>query len=246
MSAIGHYLEAAGLPTVSISLIRAHTEKMTPPRALWVPYELGRPLGVPNDAAFQTRVLRATLALLERTDGPLIVDHTEDAPKRAADDADDGMFCPVSFPAPAADESPEAILRREIASLKPWHALATERRGRTTAVQSGLDIETVAERIATMAEGTAPAGSPLEGVPNAEAFKRMLDDLLAFYQEAATAQPGQTASLAEVSVWFWGETQAAKLLLACRDRARERDDKNLQFITERLMIPRIARERLGI
>ena len=246
MSAIGHYLEAVGLPTVSISLIRPHTEKMTPPRALWVPYELGRPLGVPSDAAFQTRVLRAALALLERTDGPFIVDHAEDAPKRAADDADDGMFCPVSFPAPAADESPTAILKREIVSLKPWHALAVERRGRTTAVQSGLDIETVAERIAAMADGTAPAGSPLEGVPTAEAFKRMLDDLLAFYQEAATAQPGHGAGFAEVSAWFWGETQAAKLLLACRDRAREGEDADLKFITERLMVPRVARERLGI
>jgi len=75
VSAIGHYLEAAGIPTVSISLIRLHSEKMRPPRALWVPYELGRPMGVPNDAAFQTRVLRAALSLLARTDGPLIVDH---------------------------------------------------------------------------------------------------------------------------------------------------------------------------
>ncbi len=246
MSAIGHYLEAAGLPTVSISLIRLHSEKMHPPRALWVPYELGRPLGVPNDAAFQTRVLRAALALLERTDGPILEDHSEDAPNRAKDDADDGMFCPVSFPPPAADESPSAILKREISGLKPWQALAVERRGRTTTIQSGLAIEAIADHFAAMAEGTAPAGSTLEGVPPAEAFKRMLDDLLAFYQEAATAQPGQTASHAEVSVWFWGETQAGKLLLACRDRAREGEYADLRFITERLMIPRVAREKLNL
>ena len=127
MSAIGHYLEAAGLPTVSISLIRLHTEKMRPPRALWVPYELGRPLGVPNDAAFQTRVLRAALSLLERTDGPILADHSEEAPARATDDAGDGWVCPVSFPAPAGEETPLAALKREIASLKPWQALAQER-----------------------------------------------------------------------------------------------------------------------
>ena len=73
MSAIGHYLEAAGLPTVQVSLIREHTASMKSPRALWVPYELGRPLGVPGDAAFQKRVLRAALSLLDRTDGPLII-----------------------------------------------------------------------------------------------------------------------------------------------------------------------------
>ena len=62
MSALGHYLESEGLATASISLIRLHTEKIRPPRALWVPFELGRPLGVPDDPAFQTRVLRALLA----------------------------------------------------------------------------------------------------------------------------------------------------------------------------------------
>lgn len=246
MSAIGHYLEAAGLPTVSISLIRLHTEKMRPPRALWVPYELGRPLGVPNDPDFQTRVLRAALALLERTDGPLLVDHSEDAPARADDDDGDAWVCPVSFPAPAGEETPAAALKREIASLKPWQALAEERRGRTTVGQSGLEIDAVADYVAAFADGAAPASPLGPSMPAAEAFKRITDDLLAFYQEAATAQPGQNASHADISVWFWGETEAGKMLLACRDRARDGDDDSVRFITERLMIPRVARERLNL
>ena len=55
--------------------MREHTEVVRPPRALWVTFELGRPLGVPDDPAFQSRVLRAALAMLDRTDGPLIVDY---------------------------------------------------------------------------------------------------------------------------------------------------------------------------
>ena len=70
MSAIAHYLEEAGIPTTGISLVRDNTERMRPPRALWVPFELGRPFGAPNDADFQSEVLRAALALLERPDGP--------------------------------------------------------------------------------------------------------------------------------------------------------------------------------
>lgn len=89
------------MPTVAISLIREHTAQINPPRALWVPYELGRPLGVPGDAEFQKRVLRAALALLDRTDGPMIADHGEEAPPATASAEGEGWVCPVSFPAPA-------------------------------------------------------------------------------------------------------------------------------------------------
>ena len=245
MSAIGHYLEAAGIPTVSISLIRLHTEKLRPPRALFVPYELGRPLGVPSDAAFQTRVLRAALALLERTDGPLIVDHTEEAPLGAAQSEGEGWTCPVAFPSPTAEETPAAALQREIASLKPWQALAAERRGRTTVDQSGLAIEAIGAYVSAFAAGEGP-GVPLEGVAHSEAFKRCVDDLQAFYQEAATAQPGHGASHTDVLDWFWGQTLAGKALLACREHARQMDDERLKFIADRLMVPQIARARLGL
>ena len=78
MGALGHYLENEGLPTVQISLIREHTEKIKPPRALWVPFELGRPLGVPGNATFQTEALRRTLALLEAPSGPLLADFPQE------------------------------------------------------------------------------------------------------------------------------------------------------------------------
>ena len=73
MSALGHYLEEEGLATVSISLIRPQTENTRPPRALWVPFELGRPFGPPTDPVFQRRVLLTALRLLERTDGPVLL-----------------------------------------------------------------------------------------------------------------------------------------------------------------------------
>ena len=48
---LAHFFEEEGLPTTQISLIRLHTEITKPPRALWVSFELGRPLGVPGDPA---------------------------------------------------------------------------------------------------------------------------------------------------------------------------------------------------
>ncbi|MEC7303801.1 MAG: selenoprotein B, partial [Pseudomonadota bacterium] len=83
MSALGHYLEAEGLPTTQISLVRMHTEVIQPPRALWVPFELGRPFGTRCEAAFQRRVISAALALFESESGPVMKDFPEDAPGEA-------------------------------------------------------------------------------------------------------------------------------------------------------------------
>ena len=79
------YFEEQGIATTIIGLIRLHLEKVQPPRALWVPFELGRPLGPPNNPEFQTRVLKTTLQLLESDDGPVVLtDFPDDEP-----DADD-------------------------------------------------------------------------------------------------------------------------------------------------------------
>ncbi len=64
MSALGHYLEEEGIATVSISLIRPQTENTRPPRALWVPFELGRSFGPPGNPPFQKRVVVAALRML--------------------------------------------------------------------------------------------------------------------------------------------------------------------------------------
>lgn len=61
-------IEYAGITTVSISLLREITEKIRPPRALFVPYALGYPLGEPDNPVLQTRIMRAAFALLPRTD----------------------------------------------------------------------------------------------------------------------------------------------------------------------------------
>ncbi|MGB1538895.1 MAG: selenoprotein B, partial [Pseudomonadales bacterium] len=58
--------------TTGISLIRENTASMQPPRALWVSFPLGRPLGKPGDPAFQHRVISAALDLLNRNDGPVL------------------------------------------------------------------------------------------------------------------------------------------------------------------------------
>ena len=65
-------IERAGITTVSISLLREVTSTLKPPRALFVPYPMGCPLGEPNNVQLQHRVIAAALNLLERDDVPVL------------------------------------------------------------------------------------------------------------------------------------------------------------------------------
>jgi len=87
VSALAVYLEREGITTVTVGLIRLHMEKIKPPRGLWVPFELGRPLGPPSaDTDFNKAVLRRALQLTERDDGPVILDDYDiDDPTTAGD-----------------------------------------------------------------------------------------------------------------------------------------------------------------
>ena len=119
MSALGHYLEEEGVPTVAISLIRPQTENTKPPRALWVPFELGRPFGPPSDAAFQKRVILAALRLLERERGPVIIeDFPEDDPRERPDPAWRPPFAKPDLDGASATRSPPRWRTRALAGRR--------------------------------------------------------------------------------------------------------------------------------
>ncbi len=88
------------MATASISLVREQTERVRPPRALWVPCPLGRPLGVPGDADFQLDVMRTALGMLSTATEPTIEDYPIDALEAGPEVWD----CPLNLGTPA-DES---------------------------------------------------------------------------------------------------------------------------------------------
>lgn len=65
-------IEDRGIPTASITLLEGVTRRIRPPRALAVPYPLGFPLGEADNVELQTTILRALLALVDRTDVPVL------------------------------------------------------------------------------------------------------------------------------------------------------------------------------
>ena len=77
MSLVAAELERSGISTVAIQLLRLVTEKVKPPRALYVPFKHGYPLDSPDAPAKQRAVLEAALNLLEDKNlkPPAIVDY---------------------------------------------------------------------------------------------------------------------------------------------------------------------------
>jgi len=67
-------MEATNMSTVSISLVRDITVQVRPPRALFVRWPFGHPLGEPFAIAQQVRILRDMFRALEtlREPGSLI------------------------------------------------------------------------------------------------------------------------------------------------------------------------------
>jgi hypothetical protein len=67
-------IEREGITTVSISLLREVASVLKPPRALFVPFPMGFPLGAPQRPQLQHRIIAAALELLERNDTPILAE----------------------------------------------------------------------------------------------------------------------------------------------------------------------------
>lgn len=205
---------------------------INPPRALWVPFMLGRPLGVPNDAAFQTRVLTAALKLLEMPSGPVLVDYPEDVPL-SPDDAC-GVACPVSF-ASDADGGIDAALLREVEELQSWHDRAIERRGHSMVGLSGLAPQAAAQALAKfLCEQTIAS---IDGLSAGESIKLICEDLRAYYYEAAAARPG-TPDADAIQHWFWRDTACGRAFLDLHDICAASQDVSLQKMGATSLVPR--------
>jgi len=247
---LAHVIESEGIATTQISLVRLHSEKMEPPRALWVPFELGRPLGAPGDPAFQTRVLRAVLGLLTRSDGPVILeDYDEEAPADLVEDAGDGWVCPISLRPPPVDLEAgggfRAAMQEEVQRLTPWYDMALREHGRTTVGLLGLDMPAAVDFVCAFLDGELP-DNPRDDLSLSESLKFAVDDLKAFYREAALAQLGANTGEA-MNDWFYGETATGRALYALKPiavaLATRLDDGFMATFGRALLIPHTQRHR---
>ena len=242
MSALGHYLEEEGIATVAVVLIRPQAENTKPPRALWVPFELGRPFGPPNDPALQKRVLLDALNMLVEGGGPVrIIDFPDDDPRARPDPAWQPPFKPATVASGSA-ESHASRLEAEILLLQGAHQRWMEQHGRSTVGLSGLAIGNSARYVADWLRGNAPP-SPREGFSAPLILRFAVDDLKAYCLEAAGAGTAKPSSR-QLTDWFWDETATGAAIHILREVLQAQEDERLRLIVSNFVVP-AARVRAG-
>ncbi len=244
------------MATASISLVREFTSVVRPPRALWVPFPFGRPLGAPGDPAIQRRVLLALLTLLESPGGPVLEEFRLTDEERHLDARNQtlGRKCGpkgcsldsmLSHSANGAQDAPRAgparppydgnfeKIRTEIESLRAAHGRYIEGSGgRTQIGSSGIAPQAI--MVAAEVVHRFALGKPIEipgrsGRPMTPAlFVRLsIDDLKAYYIEAwAHLNGGEASDAADANDWLWKETLMSGLIIAARDRIIETTDRD--------------------
>jgi hypothetical protein len=128
---------------------------------------------------------------------------------------------PLETAGSPADALRQALLQ-EVGNLSPWYAESVRRRGRSTFGLSGLTadrMDEIAEFLARLAAGED--ASPPQGFaePMPQALRFMVDDVKAYYMEAANEQPGaSTPGGVRMWRWFYHETRIGQVLYDLRDR----------------------------
>ena len=242
MSGLAHYFEAEGFATVLVGFVREHIEMVRPPRALWLDFPMGRPLGKPNDPEFQLKVIRAAFELFDAPSGPVLQDFPDVIPVR---DGRMGYALPPELVMSMDDVGDiDALLsevQTEIEDLRPAYEAAAAARGRTTVGASELAVSGMAPHIAAFVRGEKPK-SPRKGLSPIPALKLVIEDLQAYYTEARTHRDA-IDDFELLGKWFWEESKAGQLILWLEAVSLESDDKVLrQIVDMSLVTPRFWSE----
>ena len=208
MSTLSHVFEAAGIATIVLSSTRSVAERMANPRTLHCEFPLGRPLGKPGDAAFQHDVLSRAFALLDESEGPVLIDHPVVI---EADETALSCQIPPRFDAdlhPAVDEAK---------GIRKAYDRTLEARG-VTNVGRSIEADGIPDAVQILVD--IAGGTPWQdaGIPgkNTTSF---CHDIRTYYEEAALSLAGVLDGEGEVpagraiEAWYFDETETGKLVL---------------------------------
>ena len=188
---------------------------MAPPRGLFCDFPLGRPLGIPNDAAFQHRVLARALGLLE-SDAPTVQDFEESI----EDTASEVLACPL----PVRHDPDVHPAVDEARGLRAAYDRAVAKHGNRAGAVRLLDADAVPAAIESfirVAEGGPWKEAGIPGVP-----ARVSHDIRGYYEMAAMEIVGHTPAAWTGYRWFRDETQTGAVIKAAQKSIRESGVKN--------------------
>ena len=212
--------EGRGLSTLSISLVRRHTEMLRPPRALYVPFPFGMPLGHPGDEAQQRRVLDALLAL---TRYPVPVLHDLTGEPEVDEPASPAQASMIGIRTAEGTDD----VATEVGRLRHYQQRWLARTGRTSVGLTGVPVQRfrgLVRFLEAVARGERPdLRERPDDIAWAAFVRYAADDLKALYVEARFVMRPDDGHDA-IQRWLWGDTALAPLLVAVRDRLQSSDD----------------------
>jgi len=198
------------MATVAIGSIRGQIYGTAPPRGLFCDFPLGRPLGVPGDAAFQRRVIERAFAMLERAE-PSVEDYEVVI--------EDGETQPLVCPLPARMDPDAHPAIDEAKGLRPAYDRAIAKYGNRAGAVRLLDADSIPAAIESfirVAEGHPWKQAGIPGIP-----ARVSQDIRGYYEMAAMEIADHTPAAWAGYRWFRDQTKTGEVIKKARDAMRE-------------------------
>ena len=157
MCGLAQIFESQGFSTVLVGFVKEHMEIIKPPRALWLNFPMGRPMGKPNDPEFQKKVIRVAFELLQKSPGPVLEDFPEIIPVK---EGRMSYALPVDLVYKVnqlgdIDKLTDEV-NKELSNLMPDYLKAIDINGRTTVGASEMKISDFVPYISEFAKGNKP------------------------------------------------------------------------------------------
>ncbi|HEY5331899.1 MAG TPA: glycine/sarcosine/betaine reductase selenoprotein B family protein [Solirubrobacterales bacterium] len=226
---IAHAIEAAGIATVTISLVREVSERLAPPRSLFCRFPFGRPLGRPDDPAFQREVLLSAFGLLEERPAPVLRDFPI-----AVGAAEAPLSCSVGL---AHDPSlpPEVD---EATALRPAYERQRAASGRTN-LGRVVDADELPDLVGSLI--AFRDGADWEAVGLDPSTRSVAADVRSYYEEAALSLADGPQAAHAGEAWFFEQTLTGTLLrdVHARLKAESPDHRERWFY----VVPRAYQSR---
>jgi hypothetical protein len=189
--ALAHVLEREGMATLTlVSRARLFPEQMRPPRALFCDFPMGRPLGKPQDAPFQRRVLMHAFSLLDSKE-PVLADF----PETVDDDGGEPLAC-------AIPPHVEAGLSPAVGEARGLRA-PFDRAG-SHGITSAIDPTLVEEALAAFER--VVAGTPWRDAGFPERPQRCTLAIRGYYEQAAVGLQQAAGGARAAETWFVDHT----------------------------------------
>ena len=187
-------------------------ERMSPPRALYCEFPLGRPLGKPSDAVFQREVIERGLELLQASE-PVLATYPE-----VVESDETPLVC--SIPPRYDPDVPPSV--DEAQGLRAAYDRALAARG-TTSVGRAIDADSVPAALEVLHQWVTGASWEDVALPGKNTVA-VSHDIRTYYEEAAMELvAGSTPGGRAAEAWFFEETEAGRTVMAARTALKDQE-----------------------